>query len=141
MILSVDEQLKLIETIRDEVGNLGDYLYPDKDPYVNAAIDRIETALNLLKNGYNSPNIYITLRDRETGEIEKRFFRDVNELCYAAAQFYAWRDCDDTYDIENIIWLGAEIEYVGWQEGMLFEFRDAQTRKIVYSNAFPQWDH
>ena len=36
MILSVDEQLKLIETIRDEVGNLGDYLYPDKDPYVNA---------------------------------------------------------------------------------------------------------
>lgn len=143
MLLNKDEQKKLIHTIEDEVGKLGDYLYPDKDAYVNASIVRIETAISLLKNSYLDPHTYIKLRDRETGEIEKKFFEadDIGAVCYKAAQYYAWRDCDDTYDLIEIMCGGRLLEYVGWQEGMLFEFRDAQTRKIVYSNSFPQWDH
>ena len=74
MLLNKDEQKKLIHTIEDEVGKLGDYLYPDKDAHVNASIVRIETAISLLKNSYLDPHTYIKLKDRETGEIEKKFF-------------------------------------------------------------------
>ena len=143
MMLSKEEQMKLIRTIEDEVGSLGDYLYPDKDAHVNASIARIETAISLLKNAYKDPNTYIALKDKESGEIEKRYFEasDINGLCYKAAQFYAWRDCDDTYDIVEIMWAGHPVEYLGWQPDMLFEFRDIESGEILYSAYFPEWDH
>ena len=142
MMLTKEEQIKLIRTIEDEVSSLGDYLYPDKDAHVNASIARIETAISLLKNAYKDPHTYIALKDRETGEIEKHFFEegDLGGLCYKAAQYYAWRDCDDTYDLEEIMYGGKVLYYKGWQPGMLFEFYD-YSGTIVYSNAFPQWDH
>ena len=143
MLLNKDEQLKLIHTVSDEISSIADYLYIEKDAYINAAMERIESALSLLKDSYKDPNTYIALKDRETGEIRKIFFEkdDIGGLCYKAAQYYAWRDCDDTYDLDEIMCGGRLLEYVGWQPCMLFEFRDAQTRKIVYSHSFPQWDH
>lgn len=143
MLLNKEEQMKLIRTIENEVDNLGDYLYPDKDPHVNASIVRIETAISLLKNSYLDPHTYIKFKDNETGEIEKKFFEanDVGMVCYKAAQYYAWRDCDDTYTLIEIMCGGRPLEYLGWQEGMLFEFRDKETKEIVYSAAFPNWDH
>ena len=143
MLLNKEEQMKLIRTIEDEVGSLGDYLYPDKDSHVNAAIERIEAAISVLKNSYLDPLTYIAFKDNETGEIKKRFFEagDIGDLCYTAAQHYAWRDCDDTYSIDEIICSGRSLEYLGWQPDMLFEFCDKETREIVYSANFPQWDH
>jgi hypothetical protein len=143
MFLNKEEQMKLIRTIEDEVGSLGDYLYPDKDAHVNASIARVEAAISMLKNSYLDPHTYIALKDNETGEIEKRFFEagDVGMLCYNAAQHYAWRDCDDTYSIVEIMCGGRPLEYLGWQPDMLFEFCDKETREIVYSANFPMWDH
>jgi hypothetical protein len=66
---------------------------------------------------------------------------DVGALCYKASQFYAWDDCDDTYRIDEIMCDGRELHYVGWQPGMLFEFKDLTTGEIVYSAKFMQWDH
>jgi hypothetical protein len=143
MLLNKEDQMKLIRTIEDEVDALGDYLYPDGDAHVNASIKRIEMALSVLKNSYLDPHTYIALKNNETGEIEKRFFEkgDVGALCYKASQFYAFDDLDDTYYIDSILCDGKELEYIGWQPGMLFEFRDKETREIVYSANFPQWDH
>lgn len=143
MLMTKEEQKDLINTIENEVSSLGDYLYLDGDAHINATIARIESALKLLKNAYNDPHTYIALKDNETGKIEKRFFEagDVGALCYKAAQHYAWDDCDDTYSIVEIMCGGRLLEYVGWQPGMLFEFRDKETKEIVYSHSFPQWDH
>ena len=143
MLLNKDEQMKLINTIESEISGLGDYLYVENDKYINNTISRIEAAISMLKNAYKDPHTYIALKDTETGEIEKRFFEagDVGALCYKAAQFYAWRDCDGTYDLVEIMCGGRALEYVGWQPGMLFEFRDVETKEIVYSAEFPQWDH
>jgi hypothetical protein len=142
MFLNQEDQMKLICTIEDEISALGDYLYPDKDAYVNASIERIELALSMLKNSYLDPNTYIELRDRETGEIEYRYFEkgDIGALCYKASQLYAWADCDDTYEVVGVMCDGEALYYKGWQPNMLFEFYDCNGT-IVYSANFPQWDH
>jgi hypothetical protein len=100
-------------------------------------------ALSVLKNSYLDPHTYIALKNNETGEIEKRFFEkgDVGALCYKASQFYAWSDCDDTYKIVEIMCDGRELEYVGWQPGMLFEYRDVESGEIVASAEHWEWDH
>ena len=61
------------------------------------------------------------------------FFRTV-------ANRIVFSDC--SYDeITEIVADGRPVEYVGWQPGMLVEFRDTETGEIVFSESFPQWDH
>jgi hypothetical protein len=143
MNLTPSEQLDLIRRIENMVSNLGVYLYLDKDAHVNRQIDCIENALDVLKNSFYDENTYIKLRDRETGEFEYRYFEkgDVGALCYKASQYYAWSDCDDTYEIVEIMCDGRELEYVGWQPGMLFEYRDVESGEIVASAEHWEWDH
>jgi hypothetical protein len=143
MNLTKHEQLDLIRRIENMVSNIGDYLDGVDDAYyVNRQIDRIANALDVLKQSFYDENTYIKLRDRETGEFEYRYFEqgDIGALCYKASQFYAWADCDDTYEIVEIRCDGRELEYVGWQPCMLFEFVNEEG-DVVYSAEFPQWDH
>ena len=143
MNLTKSEQLDLIRRIENQISNLGDYLYPEKDAHVNATITMLEASLAILKNSFYDENTYIKLRDRETGAIEMRYFEkgDIGALCYKASQIYAWSDCDDTYEIVEIMCDGHELGYLGWQPGMLFEFKDLVTGEIVYSATFECWDH
>ena len=143
MNLTKHEQLDLIRRIENMVSNLGDYLYPEKDPFANRQIDTIENALSVLKQSFYDENTYIKLRDNETGEFEYRYFEkgDVGALCYKASQMYAWSDCDDTYSIVEIMCDGRELEYVGWQPGMLFEYRDVESGEIVASAEHWEWNH
>lgn len=135
-------QLSLVKSIEDAVSSLGDYLYGDNDAYVNTQIQMIESKLAFLKNSFMDENTYIKLVDRETGEVVMKYFEkgDVDALCYKAAQFYAWSDCDDTYRIDEIMCDGHELGYLGWQPGMLFEFV-SEKGGVVYSAVFPEWDH
>ena len=143
MNLTRHEQLDLVRRIEHMVSNLGDYLYPDKDTHANRWIDTIENALDVLKQSFYDENTYIKLIDRETGDVMMKYFEkgDVGALCYKASQIYAWSDCDDTYRIEEIMCDGHELGYLGWQPGMLFEFKDYVTGEIVYSAEFMCWDH
>ena len=142
MNMTQREQLDLICSIENQVSNLGDYLYPQKDAHVNAAITMIEASLAVLKNLFYDKNTYIKLVDRETGEVVMKYFEkgDVGALCYKASQYYAWHDCDDTYDIDEIMCDGTKIYYVGWQPDMLFEFVN-EDNELVYSAEFMCWDH
>ena len=142
MNLTKHEQLDLVRRIENMVSNIGDYLYKEKDAHVNRQIDCIANALDVLKQSFYDENTYIKLRCRETGEFEYRYFEkgDMGALCYKASQFYAWSDCDDTYEIVEIMCDGRELEYVGWQPGMLFEF-ESEDGGIVYSASFEEWDH
>ena len=142
MLLSIEGQKDLISKLETEIGYLADYLYPDNDKYVNTMFSRIEQTLHHLKQSYCDENTYIKLVDRETGEVVMKYFEkgDVGALCYKAAQYYAWADCDDTYRIDEIMCDGVELYYRGWQPGMLFEFV-SENGGVVYSAEFPQWDH
>ena len=143
MNMTDKERIEYIRRIESEVSSIADYVYMDGDAHLNKGLARIEEMLTLLKNSFLDDHTYIKLRDRETGEKIYKYFEkgDVNTLCRAAAKFYAFDDCDDTYAIERIMCDGVEFEYAGWQPGMLFEFFETKSGKIVYSNAFPQWDH
>ena len=143
MLLSIEGQKDLISKLETEIGSLADYLYPDNDKYVNAMFDRIEQTLHHLKQSYYDENTYIKLVDRETGEVVMKYFEkgDVGALCYKASQFYAWADCDDTYEIVEIMCDGRELEYLGWQPGMLFEYRDVESGEIVSSAEHWEWEH
>lgn len=143
MNLTKHEQLDLIRRIENEVSNLADYLYPEKDAHINARLTMLEASLALLKNSFYDENTYIMLRDRDTGAIEMKYFEqgDIGALCYKASQFYAWSDCDDTYEIVEIMCDGRKLEYVGWQQGMLFEYRDVESGEIVASAEHWEWDH
>ena len=143
MNLTRHEQLDLIRRIENEVSNLADYLYNQKDAHINARLTMLEASLALLKNSFYDENTYIKLRDRETGAIEMKYFEqgDVGALCYKASQLYAWSDCDDTYEIVEIMCDGHELCYMGWQPCMLFEFKDLVTDAIVYSAEHMQWNH
>ena len=136
-------QKDLISRIETKVSELGDYLFPDKDKYTNRLVSDIEMLLRELKNTYLDKNTYIKLIDRETGEVVMKYFEkgDVGALCYKASQFYAFDDIDDTYTIEKIVCDGHELHYLGWQPGMLFEFKDLVTGEIVYSVCHENWDH
>lgn len=142
MEFDIYTQKDLISRIETKVGELADYLFPDKDEYINYLVSNIEMLINTLKDTYLDKNTYIKLVDRETGDIVMKYFEkgDVGALCHKAAQYYAWADCDDTYRIEEIMCDGREIYYVGWQPRMLFEFVD-ENNKLVYSAEFPNWDH
>ena len=136
-------QKDLISRIETKVSELADYLFPDKDKYTNHLVSDIEMLINALKNTYLDKNTYIKLVDRETGRVVMKYFEkgDVGALCYKASQFYAWDDCDDTYRIEEIMCDGRKLEYVGWQQGMLFEYRDVESGEIVASAEHWEWDH
>ena len=142
-MFDIEMQKDLISKIESEVGSLADYLYPDKDKYVNNSLKWIEQLLKELKNTYLDKNTYIKLVEQETGAVLMKYFDkgDVGAVCYYAAKFYAFDDLDDTYRIEEIMCDGHELCYVGWQPCMLFEFKDLFTGEIVYSAEHMQWDH
>lgn len=142
-MFNIEMQKDLINKIESEVDSLADYLYPDKDKYVNNSFKWIEQLLKTLKETFLDKNTYIKLVDRETGEVIMKYFEkgDVGAVCYYASRFYAFDDLDDTHRIEKIVCDGHELHYLGWQPGMLFEFKDLITGEIVYSAEFPQWDH
>ena len=116
--------------------------FPDNDKYTIHLVSDIEMLLRELKNTYLDKNTYIKLVDRETGEVVMKYFEkgDIGALCYKASQYYAWSDCDDTYRIDEIMCDGRELEYVGWQPCMLFEFVNEEG-DVVYSASFECWDH
>lgn len=83
------------------------------------------------------------LLDREDGEVivkayeeheDNMMMRDVSkQICFS--------DCDDTYDVIKIVYMGREVEYTGWRPGMVMSYEYTETGDEAWSGCFPQWDH
>lgn len=78
----------------------------------------------------------------EHGEMERfiRFFETANSMFRHAAEMYAFDDCNPI-EIHCIVMDGVDCDYVGWMPGMRFQFRNCETREIVFDECFPKWDH
>lgn len=94
--------------------------------------------------GFASYIAYSTLNDK--GEREFNYIhyaddpRSANRQLRDAAKMICFSDCSDEI-VEDIVIQGYKVDYVGWQSGMLFEFRDRESSEIIWSERFPQWEH
>jgi hypothetical protein len=67
------------------------------------------------------------------GDVEaNQFFTDVSYRI-------AFDDCSGE-TVQKIYFKGKEVEYVGWQQGMKFEYKDLDGN-TVWVGVFEHWDH
>ena len=64
--------------------------------------------------------------------IEDQFFTKVSKKI-------AFDDLDDI-TVQKIYYKGKEVEYMGWQPNMRFEYQDLDGN-TVWIGEFPEWDH
>lgn len=141
MLIPKSEQRALLDRAMEDLEYIRTYVCGEL-PNGAASFNRALDTLRKLRISMRDPNTYIKLVDRD-GEATFRYFDEDNiyELCRYAAQLYCFSDYDDEYSIKEIKYNGKLLEYVGWQPCMLFEFREVETGTLVYSQAFPHWEH
>lgn len=112
--------------------------------------DVFEAAMEDDEAARSSHASYAVLRDPDDGQyhtiaapctesLDTQERRD-DWLLTTVSKHYAFSDCGG-YDVIEIVVDGRHVEYVGWQPGMLYEYRDCETGEIVWSESFPEWDH
>ena len=79
----------------------------------------------------------VTYRRGDT--LNKKYFVDVNSMLVYASSLICFSDCSDE-EILSIRSGDHNIEYVGWQPNMLYEFVD-EAGNIIFSRSFPNWEH
>lgn len=82
---------------------------------------------------------FLVYQDCE-GELHDTFYDSADDCLFVAAKIICFGDCTDE-KVDMIVVDDREVEYAGWQPGMLFEFYDVKTGEIVWSRSFPSWDH
>lgn len=65
----------------------------------------------------------------------------IDEMFTEISRIYCFADCDDSFRICKIIAWGAEVEYVGWQPDMHYEYRFVENGELAWENYFPSWEH
>ena len=102
-----------------------------------------ETLDKCLPDGYaHYSNCYI-LRNIEDGEVViKGYDNDKSEIMMRdVSKQICFSDCDDTYEVIKIVYQGREVEYNGWQPGMVMSYDYAGTDDEAWSGCFPEYDH
>ena len=87
--------------------------------------------------GYSASYIYQTGEGIEYRKSFKQIGRD--SFFTEVSNVIAFGDCTE-YTVTNICFDGKEIEYVGWQQGMRFEYKDLDGN-TVWVGIFEHWDH
>ena len=82
---------------------------------------------------------YIKWVERDSGNFTVTTYDNLDKMCFDMAHFYAWSDCDDSFDLVEAFWDGAQVRYAGWLPQMQFDFY--REGELVWRNWFPQWDH
>lgn len=117
----------------------------DIKPYDAVLLDDIEESLVILIERVcryqpkEIPSSYL-YRDAE-GIVMSVFYPhiDTDKFFCEISRRIAFDDCTNE-EILNIIWKGKEVQYVGWQPGMKYEYKDLDGN-TVWVGDFPYWDH
>lgn len=84
---------------------------------------------------------YIVIRDENDRLCCYVFKRtETYHLFRCVSEAICFSDCT-LLEVEEIVFNGKHVEYVGWQPNMLFEYCDIETGEIVWSNSYPNWEH
>ena len=97
----------------------------------------------VLPDGYaHYSNCYI-LRSTEDGEIAiKGYDNDKSEVMMRdVSKHICFSDCDDTWEVTKIVYMGREVKYTGWQPGMVMSYKFVETGDEAWSGTFENWEH
>ena len=85
-------------------------------------------------------NTFVVIRD-EDGTVKAIAFdkADKDSFFTTVSKHYAFDDCSGEA-IMAIYYEGKEVQYVGWQPCMKFEY-EYLNGNTIWVGEFPQWDH
>lgn len=134
----VSEVLAKLECVRDEMRALAMALDYDSAEILS----RLDGQLYSIQKELYRSETYLVIRDNDDDTTSVKYFSDGDyNMFREAARVYCFSDCDDTFSIDKIVFEGRECYYVGWQQGMLFQFRYEDTEEVAFENYYPQWEH
>ena len=145
------EQIELLGKIRNNICGIFDGIADefDEDSEMYQSIAEVEQDLDTLAASLLEGEV-----DESINYFEYELLEDFGEphkyirnygvvgsevMMRKVCQIIAFSDCTDER-VTKIIYKGREIEYVGWQPGMKYEFADSNG-VVVWSASFPEWDH
>lgn len=154
--MTTKEQYKLLKKIVNEVCGVFDGIADefDDDSENIEVINNIERNLSLLMDSYEeelyskkeqtayvSHKNCVVLRSKEDGEITVKTYEDAAVMMRDVSKIICFSDCDDMWDVIQIIYQGRQVEYTGWQPGMVMSYEYTETGDEAWSGCFPHWDH
>ena len=83
----------------------------------------------------------ITLKCMDSGELCTEVYDSMDDMLHRVSFMEAFADCDDSYEIVNILWGTREIRYKGWQPGMKYEYYWVDNGETMWVNYYDEWDH
>ena len=141
---TIKELCKIINCLSD-AGCMRD---EDEQEYIdilNRYSDQYEAELltNKEPTKYTSYKNCVILRDKEDGEITIKSYSDddADVMMCDISKVICFSDCDDMWDVIKIVYMGQEVEYTGWQPGMVMSYEYTETGDEAWSGCFPQWNH
>ena len=141
---TIKELCKIINCLSD-AGCMRD---EDEQEYIdilNRYSDQYEAELltNKEPTQYTSYKNCVILRDKENGEITIKSYSDddADVMMCDISKVICFSDCDDMWDVIKIVYMGQEVEYTGWQPGMVMSYEYTETGDEAWSGCFPQWNH
>ena len=141
---TIKELCKIINCLSD-AGCMRD---EDEQEYIdilNRYSDQYEAELltNKEPTKYASYKNCVILRDKEDGEITIKSYSDddADVMMCDISKVICFSDCADMWDVIKIVYMGQEVEYTGWQPGMVMSYEYTETGDEAWSGCFPQWDH
>ena len=155
--MNVKEQYELLKHISNTLCGIFDGISDefDEDSENLDAITEVEDAISKLldvyetelyekkeeSEPYTSHKNCVVLRDKEDGEISIKAYEDADVMMRDVSKIICFSDCDDMWDIIKIVYMGREVEYTGWQPGMVMSYEYTETGDKAWFGYFPQWDH
>lgn len=154
--MDIKEQYKLLKHISNTLCGVFEGISDEFDEgsenlgaitEVEAAIDKLlavyETELYEKEEAepWTSHKNCVVLLDREDGEVFVKVYEDADVMMRDVSHIICFSDCDDTFEVTKIVYMGREVEYIGWRPGMVMSYEYTVTGDKAWSGCFPQWDH
>ena len=156
--MTTREQYLTLQAVTDNLVSIFDGIYGEYDEDMDETITETERLVHKLIGNYvdmlreeeqskdeichRYSNCYI-LRDREDGEVIVKTYDDdkADVMMRKVSKHICFSDCDDTFEVIKIVYHGREVEYTGWQPGMVMSYEFTATGDLAWEESFPQYDH
>ena len=154
LVLEIERRLEAgeaLETIRLCSDTESDRLYDSVTEALNAGVDVYDTepeqptrrshACYYVTGDDDTFTTHVVRINWRLDESPEQYSERLRRAFFnTIAHFFAFDDCYGI-GVDEIVWDGRPVEYVGWQPGMRITFRDSITGEIVFDESFPEWDH